>query len=180
MSGFIKLWRALRDHELWLERREFSRCEAWIDLLMEASFETRKDSLGRVVERGCMWTTHRKLASRWGWEKTKVSRFLKQLQTCEQVRIRVHRKCVRNRAQTWTYLRISNYEEYQGATEDGAPQMCPQTCPEVSPEMSPFLRRKKEEGRIYKNSPTSGRKTEHLRLWAKEFDSQADEEESAE
>ncbi len=172
MSGFIKLWRVLQEHELWREKRKFSRAEAWIDLLMEASFETRTDAYGRLVERGCLWTTHRKLSARWGWDKTKVARFLKQLQRYAQIRTRVNRDCLQDRVRSWTYMRIVNYEKYQGVGTDDGPQTSPETSPEVCAEIGPYLRRKKQEGRNLKTLPRkpANRRKEQLRKFAADFD----------
>ena len=52
-EGFIPISRKLFNNFLWEEKREFSRAEAWIDLLQLARFEansTKEIINGRVIE----------------------------------------------------------------------------------------------------------------------------------
>ncbi|WP_294552947.1 hypothetical protein [uncultured Bacteroides sp.] len=64
-----------------MENREFSRAEAWIDLLQLARFEansTKEIINGRVIEyeRGERPLSLRLLAERWKWSKNRVDKFL--------------------------------------------------------------------------------------------------------
>jgi hypothetical protein len=36
-GGYIKIWRKIKSHAYWKEPREFSKFEAWIDLVMTAA-----------------------------------------------------------------------------------------------------------------------------------------------
>lgn len=78
-EGFIPISRKLFEHSFWCEDRVYSMFEAWIDLLQSARFENTKQLIkGRliIVKRGQLPISLRFLASRWGWSKDKVSRFL--------------------------------------------------------------------------------------------------------
>ena len=76
-EGFIPISRKLFNNFLWEEKREFSRAEAWIDLLQLARFEansTKEIINGRVIEykRGERPLSLRLLADRWKWSKNRV------------------------------------------------------------------------------------------------------------
>lgn len=80
-EGFIPISRKLFNNFLWEEKREFSRAEAWIDLLQLARFEansTKEIINGRVIEyeRGERPLSLRLLADRWKWSKNRVDKFL--------------------------------------------------------------------------------------------------------
>lgn len=81
-KGFIKLNRGIFDNFLWNEAREFSKAEAWIDLIQLARFEASTEIInGKVIElqRGEIPASRRFLELRWNWGSTKVSNFLKTL-----------------------------------------------------------------------------------------------------
>lgn len=81
--GFIMLHRKIKDHWLYVEKRNFSKFEAWIDLLMRANHKDTKVLLGSElieVKRGQFITSVRKLCEEWNWSNTKVINFLKLLE----------------------------------------------------------------------------------------------------
>lgn len=80
-EGFIPISRRLFNNFLWKEEREFSRAEAWLDLIQLARFEANsiKEIInGRVIEygRGERPLALRFLADRWKWSKNRVDKFL--------------------------------------------------------------------------------------------------------
>lgn len=80
-DGFIPISRKLFDNFLWKEKREFSRAEAWLDLIQLARFEansTKEVINGQVVEYGLgeRPLSLRLLADRWQWSKNRVDKFL--------------------------------------------------------------------------------------------------------
>ncbi|MEH7514125.1 DnaD domain protein [Gottfriedia acidiceleris] len=84
MTGWISLHRKVRDHWLFAEKRNFSKFEAWVDLLMEVNHQDKKFLLGNElmeVKRGQTITSIRKLCDRWGWSNTKVKQFFQLLET---------------------------------------------------------------------------------------------------
>lgn len=88
MKGWIKLHRSIQNHWLYQERRVFSRYEAWLDMLMMANHKDNRVVLGNEfldVQRGQFITSIRKLCDKWGWSKTKVTQFLKMLESDEMI-----------------------------------------------------------------------------------------------
>lgn len=109
MQGFIKLHRKIKDHWLYLEKRKFSRYEAWIDLLMMASHKENKFVHGNElleVKRGQFITSIRKLGDRWCWSNTKVSSFLDLLKSDGMIDYKKDTKK--------TVVTIVNYGIYHG------------------------------------------------------------------
>ena len=86
--GFLRIRRKIIKNFLWKKRRKFSEAEAWIDLIMGASWKDEpirllgKDYLNL---RGCIHTTQTFLANRWDWERTKVSKFLLKLRNSQMI-----------------------------------------------------------------------------------------------
>ena len=77
-TGWILTYRKIRKHWTWPDG-EYSKLEAWLDLLFEAEYETTQASKkGRVVkiERGEQLYSKRKLAEKWQWSRTKLNNFL--------------------------------------------------------------------------------------------------------
>ena len=105
--GFIKLFRRLCAHPLWLGEK-FTRGQAWVDLLLLAN---HKDGFIRVrgvkftVKRGqCGWSAV-KLAERWRWSRGKVIRFLNELETVQQIE--------QQKNNVTSLISILNYDQHQ-------------------------------------------------------------------
>lgn len=112
LTNFLPLSRKLFTHELWHEKRVYSKFEAWLDLLKEARFdrtETRMLIGNTIVRwgRGEIPASLRFLAERWGWSKNKADSFLKLL-TNEGM---ISKRTAQGTAQT--IITICNYEDYQ-------------------------------------------------------------------
>lgn len=78
-QGFIKLSRKFFENALWKEPRQYSRSEAWLDLIQMAGFEDSKYILNNraiEVQRGEIVASRRFLENRWSWGSTKVTNFL--------------------------------------------------------------------------------------------------------
>lgn len=157
-GGYIKLFRKLQGHPFWQEKRVFSKAEAWVDLLMEAAWKDHPVPYGmRVVNlrRGEVIHSQRTLADRWGWQLSRVNRFLKQLSDMGQIETRIEQKI--------HVLKISNYETYQdepekNETETGQKQ-------EQNPEQERNGNRTEieqpEEGKEYKQDKKPDREGEN-------------------
>lgn len=107
-NGWIKLHRKLKDHWLYTESREFSKLEAWIDILMEVNHKPHKVPIGNVlltVNQGESLNSLDTWSKRWKWNKSKVRRFFKMLQDDHMIRIKSETKTTR--------LTVCNYESYQ-------------------------------------------------------------------
>lgn len=82
-NGFVKIDRSLFSDWMWEEKREFSRAEAWIDLVQMAAFKPHTRSVrGNPValQAGELIASIRFLATRWTWSKAKVGRFFERLE----------------------------------------------------------------------------------------------------
>ncbi|MBT4456059.1 hypothetical protein HOC54_02860 [Candidatus Peregrinibacteria bacterium] len=115
--GYVKIWRKFQENELWRENREFSKAEAWIDLLMEAQHQEDRRSvvLGNSVLIQNQGETLKSLdtwAKRWSWTKSKVRRFLDLLQRLNMIRHTSETKTTRI-----TILNYKNYNEKRNANE---------------------------------------------------------------
>jgi len=106
--GWIKVHRKIRSGFLYQDKREFSKYEAWLDLLMDANF---KDNPWKVkgkevlVKRGQTATSERSLATRWEWSRKKVLSFLDRLQKEGMI--------TKESPGEYTLITITNYEEFQ-------------------------------------------------------------------
>ena len=106
-EGWIKLHRKLTDNFLWQCER-FTRGQAWVDLLLlanhkKAFFYLRDHKIN--IERGQVGYSQLKLAERWKWSRSKVKKFLKDLEKEQQVEQQI--------THSTTIITIINYDEYQ-------------------------------------------------------------------
>lgn len=104
-EGWIKLSRKLLQNELWKEPREFSKAEAWIDLLLSA--EWQGEHMGIVRQ------SLAQLSQKWGWSRTNTHRFLKSLVVKNQLVPATYRVGTKVEHQVEHYS-IANFEYYQG------------------------------------------------------------------
>ena len=103
------MWRKVQDHPFYKERREFSKLEAWIDILMEVQHDPEpQDVLFNMTIIKCHYGESLKSldtwALRWGWDKSKVRRFLSLLKRLNQIHTINERKTTR--------LTVLNYKDY--------------------------------------------------------------------
>lgn len=107
-EGWIKLHRKITENELFLEKRVFSKFEAWIDLLLTANHETKYIMHGNrkiKVNRGQLITSELKLMKKWGWSKTKLRNFIFLLENEKMIKKISDKKK--------TTITICNYSLYQ-------------------------------------------------------------------
>ncbi|MBP3342294.1 MAG: DnaD domain protein [Peptococcaceae bacterium] len=114
-QGWIKLHRSVLENFLWQEKRIFSRAEAWLELLLTASYEDRKILIsGQTVEvkTGQVVNTMLHFAEHWGWSRKKVKGFLDVLEREEMIAV----KCTTK----YTLITILKWDFYQnqGTTEE--------------------------------------------------------------
>jgi hypothetical protein len=108
--GHVKVARKLfATHPFWLEEREFSRFEAWLDVIQLAAF---KDGTYRTANgvyqlaRGQFIASRRWLARRWNWTEKRVRVWLEQCQNRSMLK-------AEREAQDGTLYLIVNYDHYQ-------------------------------------------------------------------
>lgn len=117
MKGFLPISRSLFDHPFWREERSFSKAEAWIDLVQSVRFEASSAIVGgKLIElqKGEMVAARRFLEKRWGWGSTKVTTFLRLLESMEMVAIKSN--------QGQTILTLCNYESYNNQQTRNKPE----------------------------------------------------------
>ena len=109
--GYVKLWRCIRDNDLWLDE-PFTRGQAWIDLLMLANYRPgfiHRRGVKVEVRRGEIAHSYRDLSDRWKWSIGKVQRYFLELKKEAQIDTRIDtEKC-----SVSTLICIVNYEKYQ-------------------------------------------------------------------
>lgn len=106
-KGFIRLNRKFFENALWKEPREYSRAEAWLDLIQSARFDSSSVIVkGRVldVQKGEIAASRRYLEARWGWGSTKVGNFLDVLKQNQMITIK--------QTSGQTILSLCNYSLY--------------------------------------------------------------------
>lgn len=127
-TGYIKLYRSIQDNPKWLAE-EFSRQQAWIDLLLLANHKPTVVYIAghRIdVQRGELAWSAVNLAKRWRWSKSKFWRFMDELERDCQT---THRNAVLT-----TVISIVNYERYQSCdTPNESPNESPNDTPSESP-----------------------------------------------
>lgn len=116
-KGWISLHRKLQTNWLWEEKRTFSRAEAWIDILLSVNHKQKKVLIKNtvfLVNRGDSIMSLDSWGKRWGWNKSKVRRFLKLLENEGMVELKNEQKTTR--------LSICKYDSYQGERNDNETQ----------------------------------------------------------
>lgn len=116
MEGWYKIDRKLLEHPLWL-CEPFTRGQAWVDLIGLASHEHKFFYIRNVkvtIERGQVGWSEPKLASRWRWSRTKLRKFLNDLEKEQQV--------IQQKNNVTQIVTIVNYEEYQGKEQQDIQQ----------------------------------------------------------
>lgn len=106
-QGYIKLHRKFFENTLWKEPREYSKAEAWLDLIQSARFESSQVILnGRVIEvqMSEVAASRRYLEKRWGWGSTKVNNFLDYLKKNQMITTK--------QTSGQTIITLCNYERY--------------------------------------------------------------------
>lgn len=102
--GWIKLERSIQASWLW-EEKPFNQALAWIDLILIASWQERKDFNLNIMKPGEIIISQRELADRWGWGRQKVREFLAKLEHDEMI--------TQYATQRATKLTLCNYMRYQ-------------------------------------------------------------------
>ena len=107
-KGWISIHRELQEHWLWKEKREFSKLEAWFDILLSVNHSEQKVMIKNtlfVVKRGDSIKSLDTWAKRWNWNKSKVRRFFNLLENDSMI-------VTKNEYKT-TRLTVCKYDSYQ-------------------------------------------------------------------
>jgi len=106
-EGWIKVFRKIQDNDLWT-CEPFTRGQAWIDLLLLANHKYSffyKRNIKIEVQRGQLARSEVELSDRWKWSRTKVRRFLNDLEKEQQIK--------QQKTNVTQIVTIINYDEYQ-------------------------------------------------------------------
>lgn len=112
-KGWVKLHRKIQDHWIYQEKRQFSRYEAWLDLIMMANHKDNKtlvDGELITIEKGSFITSKRELGRRWDWSNSKVDKFLELLNSDEMI---VYKSDTKK-----TVVTIAKYEVYHDSEKE--------------------------------------------------------------
>ena len=111
-DGWIKMHRKIQDCWIWNIDKPFDERSAWIDLLLSANHKDTKILFNGeliLVKRGEFVTSIRKLSDKWKWNKDRVLKFLKLLESDGMI--------TKSSDRYRTLITIDNYCIYQ-AKED--------------------------------------------------------------
>lgn len=106
-NGWIKLHRKIMENPYYFAE-DFTKSQAWIDLLLLASFKDTHFYVRGVrvnQKRGQIGYSFSKLSERWGWSIGKVRRFIFELENDKQI--------VLQKSNVTTLISIQNYDKYQ-------------------------------------------------------------------
>ena len=107
-QGWISLHRKIRENVIYPHNREFTKFEAWVDLIMRANYEDKDVFIGNQIvsiKRGQFVTSEDKLAKDFCWSRHKLRDFLSSLQ---------NGKMLGQKKDTMkTIITIVNYDTYQ-------------------------------------------------------------------
>lgn len=106
-KGWVRLHRQIEDNDLYF-LESFTKAQAWIDLFLNANHKDGIISIrGNIIniKRGQIGWSELTLSKRWKWSKNKVRRFLKLLETEQQIK--------QQKTPITSIITILNYESYQ-------------------------------------------------------------------
>ena len=106
-NGYISLYRSIQSNFIWNDK-PFARGQAWIDLLLRASYEERSFIYNNQIinlDVGELITSIKKLSDDWGWSRDKVTRFLKCLADASMISYQTdtHK----------TVIKVLNFNDFQ-------------------------------------------------------------------
>lgn len=121
-AGHVKMERDWHEHELFAGD-EYSRRDAWSWLIANAMWKARKMRVaGQVValDRGQLSYSVRFLASKWGWSKSRVDRFLHLLADENMIELSgtvAGQKAGQSAGRSQLVITICNYSRFQDAAK---------------------------------------------------------------
>jgi DNA-binding transcriptional MerR regulator len=147
LTGWYAIHRELLSSDIWLNE-PFTRGQAWVDLLGLARFKPGHVRIGPTridLARGQLAWSQKSLGERWRWDRSKVRRFLKELERDQRIEQRTSRLT--------TVITVVNYDRYQ-SPEPRAPQPIPQATPQ--PGDSPRRTKEQRQPRQHRQHPRPG------------------------
>lgn len=105
MDGYIKLYRQIQEHWLWDDP---DKLRAWLDLMLMVNYKEKRIRFNGeflYVKPGQIMTSLSQLATRWGWSREKVRKFLTDIEQDNMVDTKRYRN--------GTLITLVNYRIYQ-------------------------------------------------------------------
>lgn len=119
-EGFLRLSRRFFSNEMWKVAREFSECEAWLDLIQSARFEATDKAYSELIggreisySRGQYPASISFLMKRWQWSEKKVRYFLAKLKKRGMITT-----CNKQGMTVITLCKYDEYNPYKGIDKD--------------------------------------------------------------
>ena len=143
--GYVAIARGIIDHPLFKTNRPLSRLEAWQWLIEAAAWKpsgTRNKFGVMHTERGQLCITRRELAKAWRWTKSKVDRFLRNLEGESMVSLGAAQNGPKNGTingpipgYARTRVTICKYDTYQAAVKGRPGQKAGQKAGQHLPQL---------------------------------------------
>ena len=108
-TGWISIWRSIEKHWVYKDK-PFNKLSAWIDILLQCNHSDKKVNIKNkliICKRGESLNSLDNWARRWGWNKSKVHKFLILLENDEMIE--------RKKEANTTHLKVCNYNGYQNS-----------------------------------------------------------------
>lgn len=108
-TKFLRIFKNFFEHEIWREKRKFSKAECWIDILNEVRYSEKtknvviKNSVITCGQGQCVYSLDT-WATRWGMNKSSARRVLETFKKCNMIE-------TENVSKT-TRLTVLKYKEY--------------------------------------------------------------------
>ena len=142
----------------------FTEFEAWIWMLASAFFYTKETEifgLSLEIERGSFATTIKQLSDTWKWSRTKVYRFLDELEKDSAITVKKSAQlCTQLRSQKCTLVKINNYDDFQPKNPDEKSQL------ETQSRISDDTQNNKVLIKRYNNNFFNNRKKNFLKIFS--------------
>ena len=155
--GWIKLDRKITEHWLW-KKKPFSEGQAWIDLIFLANHDDKKFMSGQSVVDGKRGTVYRSilyLSDRWGWSRSKTTRFLQLLENDGMI--------VKNSTTHDTTITLVKYRHFQDSRATNEQQTDNQRA--TNEHIQEYIRNNKEYIRSPR-TPLTGERAKYFEvLW---------------
>ena len=114
---YVFVYRSVKDNWIWNSNEPFDKRSAWIDLILTANHQDKKINFNgqlMTVKRGEMITSTHLLSDRWQWSRTKISRFLSDLECDGMISTK--------KTTHYTLIKLEKYDIYQYSKEPKKPQ----------------------------------------------------------
>lgn len=165
-TGYIAVARSMLSHPVigCEAGRTFSRTEAWLWLLMEASYRPRRYAVGSAVldlDRGQLAHSTRYMAKAWGWSESKVRRFLERLKTGAGTGAMIDAATDAG----LTVITVVNYDSYQATRAGGDAATDAPTDAATDAEATQHRRRKEEGNKGTKDKNPRGWPADAFERW---------------